>query len=115
MEYRELNEHDAKAYIKLKRIGLESHPESFVSSIDEDKSANTLTIQKRIREASIKSGDIILGAFNPNLIGVISITRDHRTKRLHKSELHGMFVIPEYRGKGIGKTLLEKGLAKAKK
>jgi ribosomal protein S18 acetylase RimI-like enzyme len=56
----------------------------------------------------------VLGAFAPDLIGIIAITRDARSKRQHKADLHGMYVVPEYRGRGLGKTLLSKSLELAR-
>ncbi len=114
MIFRELIEKDTDDFLNLKQIGLESNPESFVASLNEDSPYYPKQVEERIKKASVANGDIILGAFDPNLIGIISITRDKRFKRSHKADLHGMFVKPEYRGKGVGKTLFEKALAMAK-
>jgi ribosomal protein S18 acetylase RimI-like enzyme len=115
MIYRELNEQDVKAFLNFKKIGLTANPEAFVASINEDSPDYAIKVKERIEKASIENGDVIFGAFDPDLIGIISVTRDKRLKRFHKADLHGMFVIPEYRGTGIGKILFEKVLAMAKK
>ncbi len=57
---------------------------------------------------------MILGAFDPALAGIVSVTREDRTKRRHKASLHGMYVMPTYRGKGLGKELLHRVLALAR-
>ncbi|MGD2035932.1 MAG: N-acetyltransferase [Bacteroidales bacterium] len=114
MIFRELMEKDTDAFLKLKQIGLKANPESFVASINEDSPDYAIKVKERIKKASIENGDIILGAFDPDLIGIISITRDKRLKRFHKADLHGMFVKHEYRGNGIGKTLFEKALTMVK-
>jgi len=114
MIYRELNEHDTDAFLNLKRIGLTANPEAFVASLDEDADDYPKKVRARIRDACIENGDIILGAFDPGLVGIISVTRDSKLKRYHKALLHGMFVKPEYRGKGVGKDLFEKVLNMAK-
>lgn len=44
---------------------------------------------------------MVLGAFAPHLIGIVAITQDKRTKRQHKADLHGMYIVPEFRGKGL--------------
>lgn len=76
MIYRELNEQDVDAFLKLKMNGLASNPESFVASVDEDESDYPAKVRDRIKNASIENGDIILGAFNPDLIGIISVQFD---------------------------------------
>lgn len=115
MTYRELNEKDINGFIIFKKIGLTTNPEAFVASLNEDSPDYAQQVKERIEKASIEQGDVILGAFDPELIGIISVTRDKRLKRFHKADLHGMFVLPEYRGKGIGKILFEKVLVMAKK
>jgi ribosomal protein S18 acetylase RimI-like enzyme len=62
----------------------------------------------------VSNGDIILGAFDKVLVGIVSITRNLNLKRQHKAYLHGMYVVPEYRGLGLGKTLLVKSLEMAR-
>jgi ribosomal protein S18 acetylase RimI-like enzyme len=114
MIYRELIEKDTEAFLKLKKIGLTTNPEAFVGSVNEDPPDYAIKVKERIKKASIENGDVILGAFDTDLIGIISVTRDNRLKRFHKADLHGMFVMPESRGKGIGKILFEKVLAMAK-
>jgi ribosomal protein S18 acetylase RimI-like enzyme len=110
---RELDEHDTKGFLALKRRGLASDPEAFVATLGDDAPSYPEMVRVRLSRASIQAGDIVVGAFAPDLIGIIAITRDARTKRQHKADLHGMYVVPEYRGKGLGKTLLVKGLEMA--
>ena len=103
---RELNAQDTKAFLALKRRGLTTDPDSFVATLDDDPPSYPEMVRERLRHASVQSGDIVLGAFAPDLIGIIAITRDGRTKRQHKADLHGMYVVPEHRGQGLGRTLL---------
>ena len=103
--FRELVPSDTEAFLNLKRIGLSANPEDFVASLPDDPLDYPQQVSERIKKASVESGDIIVGAFAPDLVGIISVTRDKRLKRRHKADLHGMFVIPEFRGRGIGKRL----------
>lgn len=111
--YRSLNKSDTDEFLRLKQLGLNSDPKVFVASLEEDDYMYQIRVAERLGKCSINSGDIIIGAFDDHLVGIISITRDQRIKRHHKADLHGMYVLPEYRGKQIGKTLMSKALAMA--
>jgi ribosomal protein S18 acetylase RimI-like enzyme len=110
---RELNGNDTDGFLALKRKGLSTDSESFVATLEDDPPSYPDLVRERLRHASVQSGDVVLGAFVPDLIGIIAITRDGRTKRQHKADLHGMYVLPEHRGKGLGKTLLVRALEMA--
>lgn len=107
---RELNHQDTDAFLALKRRGLTTDPDSFVATLEDDSPSYPEIVRDRLTEASIESGDIVLGAFSPELIGIVAITRNKRRKRQHKADLHGMYIVPEYRGRGLGKMLLATSL-----
>jgi ribosomal protein S18 acetylase RimI-like enzyme len=111
---RALTEHDTEAFLALKHRGLSTDPEAFVASLEDDASSYPEEVRERLRRASVASGDIVLGACAPHLIGIIAIAQDKRTKRQHKADLHGMYIVPEFRGRGLGKTLLTTALARAR-
>ena len=110
-----LDERDTAAFLELKRIGLSSDPDAFVAALEDDPPSYPESVRERLSKASVESGDAILGAFDPQLVGIGSVTRDDRRKRRHKASLHGMYVLPAYRGQGLGKELLGRllGLARA--
>jgi ribosomal protein S18 acetylase RimI-like enzyme len=112
---RELNEDDTEALLALKRRGLTTDPDSFVATLEDDSPSYARMVRDRLARASVESGDIVLGAFSPDLIGIIAITRDEQTKRRHKADLHGMYIVPEHRGRGLGKTLLAESLEMARR
>ena len=58
----------------------------------------------------------MLGAFNENndMVGVVGFRRERRKKLRHKANVWGMYVVPELRQTGIGKSLLAELLNKAK-
>lgn len=111
---RELNEGDTAEFLALKQIGLTTDPDAFVASLPDDLPSYPESVRERLAGASPAGGDIILGAFARHLIGVLAITRDSRVKRQHKADLHGMYIVPEYRGHGLGKDLLVEALAIAR-
>lgn len=114
IQIRELNDGDTEQFLALKTKGLTSDSNSFVAAIGEDSPTYPQEVKQRLEKASVSNGDIILGAFDRDLVGIVSITRHANLKRQHKADLHGMYVVPEYRGIGLGKTLLIKSLEMAK-
>ena len=55
------------------------------------------------------------GAFaEDRLIGIVSLQRYGREKLRHRASVGGMYVDPEARGKGIGKSLLDQALSDAR-
>ena len=114
MIIRELNKHDTDAFLALKRRGLTTDPDSFVATLEDDAPSYPEMVRDHLTHALIEAGDVVLGAFSADLIGIVAITRDKRRKRQHKADLHGMYVVPEYRGRGLGKTLLAESLDMAR-
>ena len=58
----------------------------------------------------------ILGFFeDEQLVGVVGFVRERKLKKMHKSFIWGMYVRPDFRGKGIAKKLLLEVIIKAKK
>jgi RimJ/RimL family protein N-acetyltransferase len=105
-----LDAHDTQAFLELKRIGLSSDPDAFVATLEDDPPQYPESVRARLSQASVESGDVILGAFDPQLIGIVAVTREDRRKRQHKANLHGMYVVPAYRGRGLGTALLHRVL-----
>jgi ribosomal protein S18 acetylase RimI-like enzyme len=114
IEIRSLDAGDVEAFLALKRIGLASDPGSFVGSLDDDGPEYPDAVARRLASCGIRAGDIVLGAFAPDLVGIIAITRGHHAKRAHKADLHGMYVRAEFRGRGLGRRLLDRALADAR-
>ncbi|MGH9348103.1 MAG: GNAT family N-acetyltransferase [Vicinamibacterales bacterium] len=105
-----LRDDDLDGFLRLKHSALSSDPLSFVASLDEDPRDYRERVRARLSHASLAAGDVIVGAFAPELIGIAAVTRDSHLKRSHKAELHGMYVRPEFRGRGLGRTILSEVL-----
>jgi len=115
---RELTETDAKLFWSLRLRALKESPEAFGASYEEE--INT-PIDKLISHYNNDfifptKENFILGAFNENndMAGVVGFCREKRKKLKHKANVWGMYVVPELRQTGIGKSLLLELLNKAK-
>lgn len=109
MEVRRLAEADAADYRALRLRALREHPEAFTSSFEEDELKPLDWTRKRLSEGSV------LGAFEDGrLIGILGVSVDPRRKVRHIGEVFGMFVAPEYGGRGVGRALLDACIARAR-
>ena len=55
-----------------------------------------------------------LGAFDETLIGMVGFYREEGIKDRHKGYVVSMYVLPEKRGYGMGKALMQELIAQAK-
>lgn len=113
-EIRPLDADDTAAFLRLKEIGLESDPASFIASPGEDAPDYPDRVRVRLARASLATGDVVIGAFAASLVGIIAITRDPHRKRRHKADLHGMYIMPGHRGRGLGRRLVNNALELAR-
>ncbi len=102
---RRLAEADAEAYHRLRSRALREHPEAFGRAAEELESVEEIRAALRAGE---RSGDAFsLGAFAPDLVGIVSCCRERGRKRQHVAMVQGMYVVPEARGRTIGRRLVE--------
>ena len=111
MEVRRLKSEDAKAYQKVRLEALKNNPEAFGSSYAEEKDRSIQIYEQRL--ASDES--ITIGAFQETeLVGTVTLFREKHLKLSHKANIFAMYVQPEKRGHGIGKSLLLEAINQAK-
>src|SRR6267154_4315964 len=116
MLIRFLTELDLTAYRALRLQSLQEAPSSFGSSYEQESKFALSDFASRIRPHG-EPGNGIFGAFGETnqLIGTLGFAREHHLKRAHIGSVWGMYVLPEFRGKGIGAALLDEALSHARK
>ncbi|KMY54110.1 acetyltransferase [Bacillus sp. FJAT-27231] len=105
MNIRILKESDAKLYQEIRLSALKVNPEAFGSTYEREVDFSVETIKERIKPTK---DQFILGSFNDSgsLVGIVTFIREDNPKANHKGNIFGLYVIPERRGQGLGKTLI---------
>jgi RimJ/RimL family protein N-acetyltransferase len=113
MDIRILNESDAKLYQILRLRALKINPEAFGSTYEREVKFTLEAVAERLKPTEYK---FVLGAFDESnfLVGIVTFVRESSLKTAHKGNVYGMFVAPDIRGKGLGKSLLIELIRKAK-
>lgn len=110
-EVRRLSSSDAVSYRDLRLDGLRAHPEAFGASWEEEAARSLSWFEDRLNRNVIFGAD---SARTRDPVGVIGFYVPDSAKQKHKGILWGMFVRPEARGAGIGRSLLALALEHAK-
>src|SRR5689334_1246079 len=93
---RPLDPSDAQALQSLRLEALESCPEAFASSYEEEASLPLETVRDRIPSTGLNA---IFGAFaEGHLVGMAGFAVQDRIKARHKGVMWGVYVKPERRG-----------------
>jgi len=108
---RPLTEGDAFAYVELRRVALLDAPLCFSASPADDVAASVDAVRAQLRQAA---DGVVIGAFDPALVGAVGLFRDRHRKAAHKMHLWGMYVVPNRRRRGIAAALLDAAIAHAR-
>jgi RimJ/RimL family protein N-acetyltransferase len=112
MHIRRLIPSDAVAFQAFRLAALQEAPSAFGSSFEEENDFPASTIEGRL---AIKPDRGPFGTFErENLIGLVALGRENMSKLSHKALIWGMYVAPEFRGKGVARALLDEVLALAR-
>jgi ribosomal protein S18 acetylase RimI-like enzyme len=106
MLLRKLTENDASQFQEFRLRSLQIESLAFASSYAEEVGTSREQIAQRL--AATDRG--VIGAFESEVLcGVIGVGRHGLKSLVHKAYIWGMFVEPNYRGRGVGRSLVEAG------
>lgn len=87
----------------LRLRAVREHQDAFLVT-EEEELARPIEV---VRERLAAPDSVTLGAWlDDELVGSLGFLRQRRAKIDHKAEIWGMYVVPERRGAGVGRTLL---------
>jgi ribosomal protein S18 acetylase RimI-like enzyme len=111
MEIRILNPKDAEIYRNIRLKALINHPEAFSASFAEENAFPIERFENRLIEGiTFTFGAIV----HDKLLGVVTLVLEQRNKLKHRANIVGMYVDPEKRRSGIGRSLMVEAMSKAK-
>jgi ribosomal protein S18 acetylase RimI-like enzyme len=105
MNIRLLGESDAQLYKEIRLRALQNDPEAFGSTYEEEVNSPLEKFAERIR---CTEDQFTLGCFDDShsLVGIVNFARESSRKTAHKGYIYGMYIDPQFRGRGLGKSLL---------
>jgi L-amino acid N-acyltransferase YncA len=110
MLVRKLTEEDGEALWTLRLRALKDNPEAFAATYEETLRSGKERLIHRLR---LDEEAFYVGAFESGLVGMVYFRRDEGRKNHHKGRILSMYVQPENRGLGVGKTLLQEVITQA--
>jgi RimJ/RimL family protein N-acetyltransferase len=112
MEIRILDSADVTAFKALRLAALRECPTAFSSSYEEECD---VPLAQQAERMVPDADHAIFGAFDAaTLVGTTGLQREGRIKLAHKALIWGVYVAPAFRGRGVGRMLLDRALARAR-
>lgn len=111
MLVRKLTENDLEAVWNLRLQSVKHHPEVFSLTYEETLAQGKEPILRRLRQQDTM---FYLGAFEEHLVGMVRFAQEEGIKLRHQGLVASMYVVPERRGYGVGKALMQELIAQAK-
>jgi ribosomal protein S18 acetylase RimI-like enzyme len=103
---RRLTPADLDAFQALRLRGLRESPAAFGSTYEEEVDRPLERVAQRL---SGGGDSAVYGAFDGGgaLLGMGGVHREGKLKSRHRAGIWGMYVVPEARGRGLGRALLQ--------
>jgi GNAT superfamily N-acetyltransferase len=112
MLVRRLTEDDLEPLWQMRLQALTNNPEAFGSTYEEVVARGSGWLLERLRQNWQET--FYLGAFDGSLIGIVGFFREEASKERHKGGVVSMYVLPERRGQGAGRLLMQEIIAQVK-
>lgn len=104
---RVLSPADAESYRFVRLLALHEQPPAF-GALPEDE-PNLSEMAFRLAESGERC---FFGAFQDHqLVGIVRISRDGASNEKHRAYLGGLYVLPEFRRNGCGRSLVRQALS----
>jgi len=103
-----LGEADGEALARLRRRGYETDPLAFAGLPESDPTCRGEVVARRLAHQTPETGSVAVGAFGRDgaLVGMVGVRRLEPGKFRHTAHLWGVYVVPEARRAGVGRSLL---------
>jgi ribosomal protein S18 acetylase RimI-like enzyme len=98
-----LSPHDAEALVALRREALQHDPLAFAASPSDDRASSLSFVRESLSETA---SAVTLGAFQPELVGAVRLSREGSEKQRHKAFVWGLYVQPASRRRGLARGLM---------
>jgi len=110
--YRVLTPQDQPEWRELRLLGLKHHPESFLTTYDEQ-----LVRPAEVERALLAQGKSWGAFLDGALVAMMAISQETAAAAAHRASVMAVFVSPAVQGRGIGRAFVEhiKGAAKARR
>ena len=111
MESRRLTAADAEAYRRVRLEGLREAPLAFVADFEKNSARPLEDFAALLKDLP---DNFVIGVFDDGeLIGVGGLSCDEAPKLRHKGLIWGVYVVPGYRGRNVGRRIIEELIASA--
>jgi ribosomal protein S18 acetylase RimI-like enzyme len=114
LRIRRLTPTDAAQYRAVMLQAYACEPDAFTSTVAEREPLPLPWWAARISDLP-DPRELVVGAFmDEPLVGLAGLMFEDRERTAHKARLFGMFVLPEFRGRGVGHALVREVLVLAR-
>lgn len=111
---RELSPDDAEQFRNLRRQAVELSEGGFANALEDWDDKPLDKIRQMLAEERVSLNEFILGAVEKGeLIGMIGFFRPTKPKLGRKGHVWGTFILPQWRGEGVGGQLLDELIRRA--
>ena len=104
----------AAAYRELMLGAYARHPDAFTATVEERAGLPLSWWEARLAPGDGVAEMVLGGLDGDQLAGVAGLSFESRPKLRHKASLFGLYVVPPWRGQGLGLRLVQAVLAQAR-